>query len=61
MNMSFNGADIIWVIVAGAASVIASIFWLYIAWRAMKAHERLARAAEQMVRVSPSQVPLLPR
>ena len=51
--MSFNGADIIWVIVAGSASVIASILWLYIAWRAMKAHERLARAAEQMVRVSP--------
>jgi uncharacterized membrane protein len=50
MNMSFNGADVVWVIAAGFVGVLASILWLYIGWRAMRAHERLAAAAEKMTR-----------
>ena len=50
MQMSFNGADAIWVVIAGAFGILTSLLWLYIAWRAMKAHERLATAAEQMAR-----------
>jgi hypothetical protein len=49
--MSFNGADIAWVVLAGTFSVAMSFVWLYIAYRAMKAHERLAAAAELMARV----------
>ena len=52
MNMSFNGADAAWVVIAGVISVVMSVLWLYIAWRAMKAHERLAGAAERMARSS---------
>ncbi len=32
------------------AGVVATIFWMYVGWRAMQAHERLAEAAEDMVR-----------
>jgi uncharacterized membrane protein len=27
-----------------------SVFWMYVGWRAMLAHERLAKAAEDMAR-----------
>jgi uncharacterized membrane protein len=27
-----------------------TIFWMYVGWRAMEAHERLAKAAEDMAR-----------
>lgn len=30
-------------------SVVMAILWLVIGWRAMRAHERLARAAENFV------------
>ena len=32
------------------AGVVATIFWMYVGWRAMVAHERLAEAAEEMAR-----------
>jgi uncharacterized membrane protein len=50
MNMSFNGADFAWVVIAGTMSVLVSMLWLYIAWRAMRAHELLAAAADQIAR-----------
>jgi len=52
MNLA-NGAGLLWILLAGVFSVGVTTLWLYIGWRAMKAHERLARAAEQMVHVSP--------
>ena len=39
--------------VGGFAVVIViatTIFWMYVGWRAMVAHERLAKAAEDMAR-----------
>ena len=50
MSMSFNGADAVWVAIATAVSVATAVLWLYIGWRAMRAHERLASAAEQLSR-----------
>ena len=45
------GASNLLVLVTGViTSVIAiatTIFWMYVAWRAMRAHERLADAAER--------------
>ncbi len=49
-----NGASVLWIILAGLASIVVTVLWLYIGWRAMKAHERLAAAAEQMARSSRS-------
>jgi hypothetical protein len=49
--MSFNGADGVWVVIAGTVSILMSVLWLYLAYRAVKAHERLASAAELMARV----------
>jgi uncharacterized membrane protein len=50
MSMSFNGADAGLMLIAGFFSVLVSLIWLYIAWRAMRAHERLAAAADQIAR-----------
>jgi uncharacterized membrane protein len=30
--------------------VITSIFWMYVGWQAMRAHQRLAAAAEDLAR-----------
>ena len=30
--------------------IATTIFWMYVGWRAMGAHERLAKAAEDMAR-----------
>jgi len=49
MNLA-NGASLVWILLVGAFSVAMSVLWLYIAWRAMRAHERLASATEQMAR-----------
>jgi len=52
MSMSFNGADSLIVALATIVGVASALLWLYIGWRAMRAHERLAAAAEQMSRSS---------
>jgi uncharacterized membrane protein len=52
MSMSFNGADAAWVAIATAVGIASALLWLYIGWRAMRAHERLASAAEQIARSS---------
>jgi uncharacterized membrane protein len=30
------------------AAIFAAVFWMVVGWRAMRAHERLAEAAEQI-------------
>jgi hypothetical protein len=35
----------------GTVSVLMSVLWLYLAYRAVKAHDRLASAAELMARM----------
>lgn len=32
------------------AAVITTLFWMVVAWRAMRAHERLAEALQDMAR-----------
>ena len=32
------------------AAILSAIFWMVVGWRAMRAHERLADAAEQAAR-----------
>jgi len=32
------------------AGVVSAIFWMVVGWRAMRAHERIADAAEQTAR-----------
>jgi uncharacterized membrane protein len=32
------------------AGVVTAVFWMYVGWRAMQAHERLAEAAEEIAR-----------
>jgi hypothetical protein len=39
-----------WVAVLGVVSFVPTLIGLYIAWRAMRAHEKLASAADQMAR-----------
>ncbi|MET0232412.1 MAG: hypothetical protein ABW186_15895 [Rhodanobacteraceae bacterium] len=60
MNLA-NGASLLWIVLAGLFSLAVTIAWLYLAYRAVKAHERLAAAAELMSRVStrPASTPLL--
>jgi len=31
-------------------AILSALFWMFVGWRAMRAHERLADAAEQAVR-----------
>ena len=37
---------------AGLVGIAITIFWLVVGWRAMRAHERLAQAAEELARKS---------
>jgi hypothetical protein len=37
-------------VLAILAAIFSAIFWMVVGWRAMKAHERLADAAEYIVR-----------
>ena len=48
MNMSFNNADGWMLALFTIVSYGIVIMWLYLAYRAMKAHERLAAAAEKL-------------
>ena len=50
MNFTVNGPSVALVIFGEACSVLVTIFWMYVAWRAMRAHERLANAAVVMSR-----------
>jgi hypothetical protein len=49
MNFNVNGAGgVILALVTGLVGFSMSLLWLYIGWRAMRAHERLAAAAEEL-------------
>ena len=54
MNITRKGAEsmagfAVLVILAGLAS---AIFWMVVGWRAMRAHERIAEAAEAATRAN---------
>jgi hypothetical protein len=47
--MSFSGGGAPdWAVFVAILGVGMSFLWIYIAWRAMRAHERLAAAADQI-------------
>ena len=51
MNMTFSGGGAPdWAVFVAILGVVMSFFWIYIAWRAMRAHETLAEAADQIAR-----------
>ena len=49
MNMTPSNFGGLAVLIA-FAGVATTIFWMYVGWRAMEAHERFAKAAEDMAR-----------
>jgi uncharacterized membrane protein len=42
------------VLVALVLSALVTLFWMWVAWRAMRAHERLADAVERISRKQPT-------
>jgi uncharacterized membrane protein len=46
--------------VAVVLGALVTIFWMYVAWRAMKAHERLAQSAEKYVAIASRPKPAAP-
>ena len=40
----------IFAVIAILAAIFSAIFWMVVAWRAMRAHERIADAAERAAR-----------
>lgn len=49
MNMTTNNLGGLAVLIA-LFGIATTVFWMYVGWRAMEAHERLARATEDMAR-----------
>jgi len=50
MNMSSGSLPFFFVALSGAASLITLVFWLVIGWRAMRAHEQIARELRELNR-----------
>lgn len=54
-KMDFASIGYFWAPIAVIATFLTSILWLVIGWRAMRAHERLADAADRAAgRVPPT-------
>lgn len=50
-TINFPGSDAaVLAIVLGLVGVVVTLFWMVVGWRAMKAHEKLAAAAEEIAR-----------
>ena len=50
MNVNLNGFSGLFSALAIFAALASAVFWMVIGWRAMRAHERIAAAAEQAAR-----------
>ena len=51
MNPDFMTAGTVGLgMIFGFVGIAVSVFWMVVGWRAMKAHEKLADAAEEMSR-----------
>ncbi|MES2438896.1 MAG: hypothetical protein V4584_07510 [Verrucomicrobiota bacterium] len=48
MNFNATGGSLAGIAILTA--VLSAVFWMAVGWRAMRAHERLADAAEQAAR-----------
>jgi hypothetical protein len=54
MNMTFNSpVDGAYFVLATLFSTFVVIFWMFVGWRAMRAHERLAVAIEKLAPQEP--------
>jgi hypothetical protein len=49
MNMTQSGIGGLAVLIA-LFGIATTVFWMFVGWRAMEAHERLARATEEIAR-----------
>ena len=50
-TINFPGSDAaVLAILLGLFGIVVSIFWMVVGWRAMKAHEKLSAAAEEIAR-----------
>jgi uncharacterized membrane protein len=45
---SFGGFQLLG-IVLGILGVVSTLFWMVVGWRAMRAHERIADATEELL------------
>lgn len=52
MNISAGNAQG-WALLVALVGLASAVFWMVVGWRAMRAHERLADAAEQAARKLP--------
>ena len=43
-----SGGFSFFVVVAGLLGVVSTVFWMIVGWRAMRAHEQLAKATAEM-------------
>jgi uncharacterized membrane protein len=51
MNLNLHSAGFgFFAFLAVVWGLLVTVFWLVVAWRAMRAHERLASAAEELAR-----------
>ena len=53
MTQQFPVAAVLGPFVIMLATLFVAVFWMVVGWRAMRAHERLARATEELARRSP--------
>jgi uncharacterized membrane protein len=50
MTPMFAAASGAFAFLVTVAAILSAIFWMIVGWRAMRAHERLADAAENLAR-----------
>jgi uncharacterized membrane protein len=58
MNITTSGVSGLAMLVT-VAGIASASFWMVVGWRAMRAHERLAEAAEQAARAHSGTHPLI--
>jgi len=51
MNMSSDAIGGL-ALIAALLGIAATIFWMFVGWRAMEAHERLAEAHERLTKAT---------
>ena len=56
MNFTMNNPPGLLLVVTTLVGILVSMYWMYVAWRAMRAHERIADAAERAT--APARAPL---
>lgn len=42
-----SGAGAAWIFLTAVFTIVTTVFWMVVGWRAMRAHERIAATLEQ--------------